>query len=255
MNLSHNTLEEITTKNLTLRRIEHETSIVDIDKEGYNAFGNEWWHNLDCPFAFKYLSIDSLYPPVYFTKENVGHPIKTDITKLYDYMQEVYTSITGYKFQSVIELGAGDGEIASKFLEQKLDFITVEGTDAGYKALLAKKIPEEHILKCNLKFLSNQQRRFHLAMCTEVAEHIEPFFASKIVDNCISHSDFVWFSAADRHRKAHYHHMNEQPIEVWDNLFAHMGYPWYVILNQFVDRASRLYISELTGNHIFRNLT
>ena len=84
-------------------------------------------------------------------------------------------------------------------------------------------------------------------MCTEVAEHIEPFFASKIVENCILHSEVVWFSAADRNRRAHYHHSNEQEIEVWDNLFAHMGFPFYVPLNGMYDRASRLYFSERLG--------
>jgi len=80
-------------------------------------------------------------------------------------------------------------------------------------------------------------------MCTEVIEHVEPFFAGRIVEFMTKHSDFIWFSAADRNRPPHYHHINEQNIEVWDNLFAFFGFNIFVKLDRKFDRAYRLYIN------------
>lgn len=87
-------------------------------------------------------------------------------------------------------------------------------------------------------------KRFDLVMCTEVAKHIEPFFASKIVENCIDHSDVIWFSAAVRNRPPHYHHSNEVDISAWDNIFAYFGYNLFIPLNGMHGRADRLYISS-----------
>lgn len=210
---------------------------------GYHQFGNDWWVNGRSPFSFQYLSPDSLYPPRYFGPET-GHPNIAQANELYNYMQAQFKLIFGRPFSSVIELGTGGGEITQCFHAAGLDYLAVEGTSAGVDKLRRNGIDEERIYKCNLKFMPVLQRGFELAMCTEVAEHIEPFFASKIVDNCTKHSNAVWFSAADRNRLPHYHHMNEQDIEVWDNLFATMGFRFFVPLDGRFGRASRLYLSQ-----------
>jgi hypothetical protein len=215
------------------------------EDDGYHSYGNDWWTNINCPYSYKYLSIDSLYPAKYF--QGVGHPDDTVSSQIYQYMQVIFRGIFGRPFNSVIEFGTGGGEITAQFAHHGIDYIAVEGTHAGVDQLMANKIPPERIIQSNLKFFKGLGRMFDIAMCTEVAEHIEPFFASKIVDNCITHAEAVWFSCADRNRRAHYHHINEQDIEVWDNLFAHMGFPFYVALNNMYNRASRLYLSERIG--------
>ena len=233
-----------------LQFTQHEEAIEDIDNNngGYHGYGNSWWFNSDCPFAFKYLNLDSLYSSKYFNHPEVGHPNSDQSQSLYHYMQDTYKNLTGREFSSIIEFGSGGGEITEQFLRAGLDFITVEGTEAGYDKLLRKGIPVERIVKQNLKFLSTVRvEKFDIAMCTEVIEHIEPFFASKIIDNCIKHSNFVWFSAAAKTGAAHYHHMNEQNIEVWDNLFAHMGFPFHLNLSNMFNRAARLYVEKETA--------
>ncbi|HTI03664.1 MAG TPA: glycosyltransferase family 2 protein [Acidisoma sp.] len=249
--ISHDFIEELRNAdaNLHLAHIRREVDInlmSDMGK-GYHAYGNEWWRNLECPYSFKYISLDTLYPEQYFEPE-IGHPSDAAASDLYRYMQQVYSFLFGRKFSSVIELGTGGGEITTAFAKDGLDYLAVEGSTAGVDTLVARGIDPERIRKFNLKFMPRLERRFDLAMCTEVIEHIEPFFASKIVDNCISHSDAIWFSAADRNRPAHYHHVNEQPIEVWDNLFAYMGYSWSVHLNGMMERAARLYLSDRIGS-------
>lgn len=221
---------------------------------GYHRYGNDWWSNLDCPYSYKYLSIDSLYPDQYFGI-GTGHPDDRLASELYAYMQSTYAALFGREFYSILELGTGGGEITRQFAAKGVDYTAVEGTEAGVRKLVANGIDEARIVKSNLKFLPPLGRLFDIAMCTEVAEHIEPFFASKIVENCVRHAEVVWFSAADRNRPAHYHHINEIHIEAWDNLFAHMGHNFLVPLNGMHERASRLYLSERVGTAFKRQIT
>lgn len=221
--------------------------------QGYHPYGNDWWYNGQSPFSFKYLSIDSLYPTEYFDPHG-GHPDDSASVAIYEYMQSVYSTLFGKNFSTIIELGTGGGEITQQWHKHGLDYLAVEGTQAGVQRLVASGIDPNRICHANLKFLDYQNRSFDIAMCTEVAEHIEPFYASKVVDNCIKHSDLVWFSAADRNRHAHYHHMNELDIEVWDNLFANMGHNFFIPLNGLCGRASRLYVSQRIGNLVKEQL-
>lgn len=243
MSLSHPIKNKIELGDITVVEISKE---VDCTPD-YHSFGNSWWINEECPYSYKYLSLDSLYPADYYDveKENRGHPDVNMGRELYRYMQEIYQKVRGRRFVSVLELGTGGGEITRIFQENhRFSFVAVEGSKEGFKRLVQSGIDEGRILRYNLKFLPDLHQSYDIVMCTEVAEHIEPFFASKIVDNCVRHSDYVWFSAADRCRMPHYHHSNEQSIEVWDNLFAHMGLPFYVPLSGLHSRASRLYLKE-----------
>jgi 2-polyprenyl-3-methyl-5-hydroxy-6-metoxy-1,4-benzoquinol methylase len=225
-----------------------ETLTVHIDGKrdtGYHRFGNDWWLQPRCPHSFKYLSIDTMYPDAYF--DGHGHPEVATAQDLVDYMQGVFSALFGRDLHSILELGSGGGEITKVFSDRNLDFVTVEGTAAGVRRLHEIGIAAERILQHNLKFMPALKRKFDLVMCTEVAEHIEPFFASKVVENCIRHGDAVWFSAADRNRAAHYHHIAELPMAAWDNLFAHMGFAHFVELDGRHERASRIYLRHGVG--------
>lgn len=80
-----------------------------------------------------------------------------------------------------------------------------------------------------------------------MAEHIEPWFASKVVENCTRHANAVWFSAAKGDARPHYHHSNEAPIEAWDRLFAFFGFTFGVVLDGRYGRADRLYLRGNAG--------
>jgi 2-polyprenyl-3-methyl-5-hydroxy-6-metoxy-1,4-benzoquinol methylase len=159
-------------------------------------------------------------------------------------MRSTYRTLFERDFTSVLELGTGGGEITIEFAKAGLDYVAVEGTKAGCLRLLEQGIPRERIVYADLRTMPNLNRRFDLAMCTEVIEHVEPFFASKIVGNCVNHADVVWFSAADRNRAPHYHHVNEQDIEAWDNIFAFLGHSISVELDGRFERADRVYIKD-----------
>ena len=242
----HPTLSETERGGLRVVEIAREAPLtVTIDEasdSGYHRYGNAWWTRSTCPLSYNYLAIETLYPERYF--QGHSHPGAGPAFDLVDYMHIVFRALMRRELSSVLELGSGGGEITRALANRGLDYFAVEGTAAGVARLNEIGLDPGRILQCDLKFLPPLPRKFDLVMCTEVAEHIEPFFASKIVANCVAHADAVWFSAADRERAAHYHHINEVAIEAWDNLFAHMGMPFFVELDGRQGRASRLYLRE-----------
>lgn len=235
--------------NIEVRHVakEHPLPVFDGAKDnGYHNYSPKWWTNKACPYSYKYMSIDPLYPSAYF--EIPDHPNLSAGYQLYSYMQDTFISCFDRTFRSVLELGTGSGSLTKQFANHNVDYMAVEGTEAGVEKLKKIGLDEEKIRRYNVKFMPNLQRRFDLVVCTEIAEHVEPTFSSKIVDDCIQHSDVVWFSSTDGSgSRPHYHHPNEQPIEAWDNLFAHMGFPYFIPLNNLYGRASRLYVSECMG--------
>jgi len=66
-------------------------------------------------------------------------------------------------------------------------------------------------------------RRFDLAQCLEVAEHLPASRSLSLVADLTAHSDAVLFSAAPPGQGGA-GHINEQPYAFWQKLFAQRGY-------------------------------
>ena len=66
-------------------------------------------------------------------------------------------------------------------------------------------------------------RRFDLALCLEVAEHLEEIHAQQLVANLTRHADTVLFSAACPGQPGQ-HHVNCQWPMYWQGLFDTLGY-------------------------------
>ncbi len=243
---SHTILSRFKKESLEVVEVEKERKVLIFKQngqdDGYHPYSNSWWYNLNCPLAYSYIDIDSLYPSQYFSHQSTGHPDKEFAKDIYSYMQKTYKELFGREFSSVLELGTGGGEITYQFHAHGIDFLAVEGTEEGCRHLQNLGIAPSNILKSDLKRLPFLNRKFDLVMCTEVVEHIEPFFAGRVIESCTMHADAVWFSGADRNRPAHYHHINEIGIEAWDNLFAFLGHNQHVVLNKLHHRADRLYL-------------
>jgi hypothetical protein len=203
-----------------------ETTKVEVYKsgkdEGYLGTNQHWWFDPTFENAFSIFDIDSFYPDEYFKNDHVGsYVIRNYITAVLEYGQ----LFLGRDVKTIIEFGSGGGWFTESFLERNIEIIGVEGTTAGYKKCLQRGIPSEKIIKHDIRRPLNLNKKFDMALCTEVAEHIEPPFSSQLITNLINHSSLIWFSFEEPDTNAaHYHHCNEQPAIFWKNLFAFYGY-------------------------------
>lgn len=204
-------------------------------------FSHKWWSDEIEEGAFEYSKPDSVYDKDYFYSQH--HPNKEVAENLYNYMQQTYKLHYDRYFKSVLEFGGGGGEITLQFHDDRLDYYVVEPTEYGIEKLLANGIDNYRIIKSDIRFFLPLEKKFDLVMCTEVAEHIEPWFASKVVEVCTTHSDTVWFSAANIYMNPHRHHPNVAPIWAWDNIFSEFGYN-YIKLDGRHDRADRMYFRD-----------
>jgi len=135
--------------------------------------------------------------------------------------------------QSVIDFGCATGDIISEFLRRDIMAHGVEGSstciphlDVAPYQVSIRDLREKiliHNLQCFIGWDDNEKTEFDLAMSLEVAEHIQPEFATVYVQNLCSASHKILMSIAPPGQEGH-GHVNCQPIEYWDKLFAEEYY-------------------------------
>lgn len=117
---------------------------------------------------------------------------------------------------SVVDIGCGVGE----WNNGHEDYIGVD-----YRVKMDDLIiPRSRFIEANLnREFPKFERRFDLALCLEVAEHLKPTRAAPLVEYLCSLSDTVLFSAAIPHQGGN-GHINEQWQGYWMDLFKARGY-------------------------------
>ena len=127
----------------------------------------------------------------------------------------------GARLGSVFDLGCGCGTWLKAFLEMgATDILGVDGVPMEEKELLfSKKNFRLHDLREPLLL----GRRFDMALCLEVAEHLDLEHAPVIVKSLTVHSDRILFSAACPNQPGQ-GHVNCQWPGFWQNLFNEQGF-------------------------------
>lgn len=136
--------------------------------------------------------------------------------------------------KSIIDFGCGEGAWLREALRQnnKLEILGIDGDYIDEKRL---KIPRENFFAFDLRKRIFLNRKFDLAISTEVAEHLEADFADIFVENVTEASDQILFSAAIPGQGGT-HHINEQWQAYWIDKFEKKGYYCdYSIRNYFWD--------------------
>jgi SAM-dependent methyltransferase len=119
--------------------------------------------------------------------------------------------------ESVLDLGTGSGTWLRPFLAAGKN--DVLGIDGSYVSTASLVIDPGLFLARDITQPIDLGRRFDLAICLEVGEHVPPETSDVLVDNLTRHSSMVLFSAAVPGQGG-VDHINEQPLEFWRGLFG-----------------------------------
>ncbi|HVA49081.1 MAG TPA: methyltransferase domain-containing protein [Pirellulales bacterium] len=123
--------------------------------------------------------------------------------------------------QSVVDIGCGRGAWLSVFQQHGVE--TLLGVDGPYVERERLAIPQECFREANLDGPLSLEGSFDLALCLEVAEHLNWRHGPGLVTKLASLAPFVLFSAAVPGQSG-VHHVNAQWPWYWVNLFRERGF-------------------------------
>ncbi len=122
---------------------------------------------------------------------------------------------------SVLDVGCGTGGWLAVAHELGAD--TILGIDGSWVSPGALLIAPECFMAQDLASSLRLSRRFDLALCLEVAEHLDQTRADSLIDDLCSGADVVLFSAAIPGQTGS-DHRNEQWPTYWRSHFRQRGY-------------------------------
>lgn len=128
--------------------------------------------------------------------------------------------------KSVIDIGCGIGVWLSEFKKNGVEVIN--GVDGEWVLKNKLLIDRENIEICDFEnkdqrvhFIEN--KKYDLAVCLEMAEHVSYGRADYIVETLTKASDVVYFSGATPYSGG-MHHVNEQWQTYWTTKFSNKGF-------------------------------
>jgi len=148
--------------------------------------------------------------------------LRPDRQQSYKLIAKFIKRITWPEINSIVDYGCGAGW---NLHHLKFYGITdLVGIEPNRDAL---SVMDDDIKKCvsfrSLKRKINLDRKFDIALCIEVAEHLESKYADLIIENITRHSDLLIFSAATPDQGG-WGHINEQPFEYWEAKLNKVGF-------------------------------
>lgn len=134
---------------------------------------------------------------------------------------------------SVVDVGCGVGVWASHFLQHGVKEVT--GIDGAYVDQTMLHIPRECFHAHDLRFPIRLEKRYDMAVCLEVAEHLPNSRSEGMVHDLVLLAPCILFSAAVPGQGGTAH-INEQYLSWWAKLFRTHGYvPIDLIRHQIWD--------------------
>lgn len=128
--------------------------------------------------------------------------------------------LSSFSPKSLVDVGCGSAVYLRFFKEAGIEIKGYEGSPA---AIQRAHVDRSLIEQCDLTQPLAPVRRYDLAICFEVAEHL-PYEASDVVVKSIAAlSDTILFSAAQPGQGG-VDHINEQPCAFWQGKFEALGY-------------------------------
>ncbi len=128
--------------------------------------------------------------------------------------------------ESVVDVGCGLGTFL--YIFRKYGVQQVLGIEGDWVNKTKLFINENELLIADLETKIQVNKRFDIALCLEVAEHLSADAAPILVELLVNLSDVIVFSAAVPNQRGQ-NHINEQWPDYWRELFAQHGFIFYDI--------------------------
>lgn len=123
--------------------------------------------------------------------------------------------------KSVIDVGCGTGLWLKAFSENGIREITgIDGSWVDKKMLV---IPGQAFISKDLEQPLNIGKKADLAVCLEVAEHLNSTKSEQLISSLVEVAPVILFSAAIPFQGGA-HHVNEQWPDYWAKIFKEKGY-------------------------------
>jgi SAM-dependent methyltransferase len=128
--------------------------------------------------------------------------------------------------QSVVDVGCGIGTFLSVFHTNGVT--DIRGYDGQWvdREKLANHMDLKYFFPVDLEHEIRAERRFDLAICLEVAEHLKEQSANTLVNTLVSLSNVIVFAAAIPGQMGQ-NHINEQWPDYWEAKFQKAGYHFH----------------------------
>ncbi len=124
-------------------------------------------------------------------------------------------------FNSVIDIGCGDGQFVSEFIRHGIS--EVKGIEGDWILSMLDQSITPWLRIADLTTELTFDTRFDLAICLEVAEHLDEKYADTFISNLVKASDLIFFSAAIPGQGGT-NHVNLQYPDYWATKFAKHGF-------------------------------
>ena len=125
------------------------------------------------------------------------------------------------EFDSVIDIGCGDGQFVYEFIKNGVN--EVRGIEGKWILEAIDKSGSPWLHTADLADEIIFDKKFDLAICLEVAEHLDEIHADTLVRNLVNASDVIFFSAAIPGQGGT-NHVNLQYPDYWAAKFSKFGY-------------------------------
>lgn len=168
-------------------------------------------------FVFNFLlrrnKLSVLYDKRFF-RQNIRYSVHT--ARIFsDYVVREFNPALVYDF------GCGNGIYLKYFLEKNVDVFGIDGSEeAGKNFLIEKRFFSNFDLRKPVELL----KKSDIAICIEVAEHLEPAYADILIENISNNCRGTVFFTAAPPGQGGTNHVNEQSKQYWIEKFAKQSF-------------------------------
>jgi len=158
--------------------------------------------------------LDYIYDDKFFDNKKQESILKTTPKIVAQVIKNLYNPKT------VVDIGCGTGIYIKELNNLSVSVFGIDGSSAAKKNF---RLPESLFLLQNITRDFNLHKKYDMALCFEVAEHIQKESSNILVQNITKLSNVILFTASPKGQGG-IGHINEQDKTFWIYLFKKSGF-------------------------------